>query len=442
MKKKHQILTICFILITFAANAQLNLGKILENSKKKAENSIKNRIEKRIDNTVNKTLDKVEESAEDAVKGKDEKEGAEKAAKSKISKKDKSGSDKSSSESESNADGTDIEIAKSDNAPLLTWNKYDFVPGTDLIFEEDFKGEQNGEFPSRWDMTSGNIEIVKFGEENAVCFLKANANVPNAILPLLDTRKEDYLPDEFTVEFDCYFYDVRTENSTYYLFLYDVKNQRSIMSASKPIRVTYNRIEQNSIGNEYPGQKVSSPKAGWRHVAISFNKRALKGYLDDTRLLNVPNCEFNPTGIMFTAHNVAGTVKPLIKNIRIAKGAVPLYEKFLVNGKFITNGIKFDVNKATIKIESMGVINYVVKMMTEHPELKFSVEGHTDSDGEDLFNKKLSEARANAVVEIMTKLGISADRLSSKGHGESKPLSLTETPEGKAQNRRVEFVKF
>jgi len=121
---------------------------------------------------------------------------------------------------------------------------------------------------------------------------------------------------------------------------------------------------------------------------------------------------------------------------------VPLYDKFLTDGKFVTTGIKFDVAKATIKPESMGTINYVVKMMQDHPELKFSVEGHTDSDGDDATNQKLSEARAKAVMETMIKAGISADRLTSKGHGESKPMSGNDTPEGKAQNRRVEFVKI
>jgi outer membrane protein OmpA-like peptidoglycan-associated protein len=90
----------------------------------------------------------------------------------------------------------------------------------------------------------------------------------------------------------------------------------------------------------------------------------------------------------------------------------------------------------------MGTINYVVKMMTEHPELNFSVEGHTDSDGEDAANQKLSEARAQSVLNEMTKLGIAASRLTSKGHGETKPMAGNDTPEGKAQNRRVEFVKF
>jgi outer membrane protein OmpA-like peptidoglycan-associated protein len=158
-------------------------------------------------------------------------------------------------------------------------------------------------------------------------------------------------------------------------------------------------------------------------------------------VLNIPNLSYNPTGFSIGKQSVDGKNPGYTKNFRIAKGAVPLYDKLLTDGKFVTTGIKFDVNKATIKPESMGTINYVVKMMQEHPELKFSVEGHTDSDGDDATNLKLSEARAKAVMDKLVELGISKERLTSKGIGESKPMVANDTPENKAQNRRVEFVK-
>ena len=90
----------------------------------------------------------------------------------------------------------------------------------------------------------------------------------------------------------------------------------------------------------------------------------------------------------------------------------------------------------------MGTINYVFKMLSDNPSLNFSVEGHTDSDGENILNQKLSEARANSVMSQLVSMGIAKTRLKSKGLGESKPLSMNDTPEGKANNRRVEFVKF
>lgn len=132
----------------------------------------------------------------------------------------------------------------------------------------------------------------------------------------------------------------------------------------------------------------------------------------------------------------------MIKNIRIAEGAVQLYDRFLTDGKIVANGIKFDSGKATLKPESMGVINEIVKLMKQHPEIKFSVEGHTDSDGETQFNQNLSEQRAHTVMNELIEQGIDGERMVSKGFGEDVAIADNSTPEGKANNRRVEFVKM
>lgn len=423
------------VLLSFSMSSQ---GQILEKLAKKAEKKVERETEKRAEKRINKGIDNVFDKTEEELDSLAEGKSPEKEKSETKSKKDSKDTPNETVESAP----TNTEPQINSQQPTLVWNKYDFVPGTEIIFEDDFLGEKNGEFPSRWDMTKGNIEIANWNGGNVVWFKKTNANAPDAMLPLLKNKTEDYLPEEFTVEMDVYFHKDYSLNKDYYIFLYDSKNQTKIMSFSKPIRINYNQITYDLIGDTYTGQDKLKPVEGWRHVAISFNKRALKGYLDDMRLLNIPNLEFNPTGIMLSAHNVSGNGKPFIKNIRIAKGAVPLYDKFLTDGKFITTGIKFDVAKATIKPESMGTINYVVKMMQDHPELKFSVEGHTDTDGDDASNQKLSEARAKAVMDTMIKLGINATRLTSKGHGETKPMTGNDSPEGKAQNRRVEFVKM
>ena len=90
----------------------------------------------------------------------------------------------------------------------------------------------------------------------------------------------------------------------------------------------------------------------------------------------------------------------------------------------------------------MGTINEIVKLMNKHSDLNFRIEGHTDSDGEESFNQRLSEDRAAAVKSMLTKLGVASSRLESKGWGESTPVSNNNTPEGKANNRRVEFIKI
>ena len=164
--------------------------------------------------------------------------------------------------------------------------------------------------------------------------------------------------------------------------------------------------------------------------------------MDETRLLNIPRIDFDPKGLTFYTYHARNDNLFYLKNIRIAKGGVKYYDRIMQDGKIIVNGIRFDVNKSTIKPESMGAINEIYNLMKENPDLKFSVEGHTDSQGDDAFNMKLSQERAEAVMNTLVKMGISADRLTAKGWGESKPISNNASPEDMANNRRVEFVKI
>ena len=100
--------------------------------------------------------------------------------------------------------------------------------------------------------------------------------------------------------------------------------------------------------------------------------------------------------------------------------------------------ILFDTNKATFQARTMPVLESITAILVKYPNANFSIEGHTDSDGKDAANLKLSENRAAAVVSYLVGKGISSSRLSSKGFGEAKPIDSNATKEGKANNRRVE----
>ena len=326
---------------------------------------------------------------------------------------------------------------------ILKWNKYDFVPGEKIIFEDNQEGEENGEFPSRWDLAGGgSIENASFGDQNVIYFKEAES----CIIPFFKEPAKDNLPDLFTVEFDCWFEP--DEYCQYYVDFRDHKNQSESKIDIDPLIINANHAGINDVGESfYPGyeEKGEITSGYWRHVAISFNTRALKVYLDDARVVNIPNLGINPEGLTICCDkmNSAGAtgINRFVKNIRIAEGAVKLYDKLMQDGKIVANGIRFDVNKATIKPESMGVINSIYGLLHDHPELKLSVEGHTDSDGDEAMNQTLSEKRAQAVVDQLISLGIDGSRLTSKGWGETKPVAVNSTSEGKAANRRVEFVK-
>ena len=326
------------------------------------------------------------------------------------------------------------------SGPEKKWAKYDFVPGTVILFDDNLKDEENGEFPSRWDLVNGRVEVVEFDGNNAICFFSADSK----IIPYIKNRDKDYLPESFTIEFDAWF--EKNEYTGYPILFWDIKNQKNL--DLEPLIITANSVSLQDFKDLYPGKDYewNTKNSFWRHVAIAFNRRSLKVYLDDTRIINVPNMEINPTGFTigcdgFGTAGVKG-INRIITNIKIAEGGPKLYDKFLTDGKIVATGIKFETNKATLKPESMGVINKIYKIMKDHPDLKFSVEGHTDNVGDEDFNMKLSLARAETVRDKLVSMGIASDRFTVKGFGETMPAATNDTPEGRANNRRVEFIKM
>lgn len=336
------------------------------------------------------------------------------------------------------SDGGSDDAEPQPTKPTVQWSKFDFVPGDEVIFEDGpAADEENGEFPSRWDLVEGNIEIASFDNENIIFFLSEGS-----IVPYMENSKDDYLPEVFTLECDMYF--TPGESGRFWINFHDDKNQRY---AGDNLEIYVNGMECGTSEKWYPGTEDNNwaynKVGGWKHISVAFTKGKLKAYMDDTRLINIPRYEGNPTGITIAAERFSDSeYQPLLKNVRIAKGGVKYYDRVLSDGKIIVNGIRFDVNKASIKPESNGAINEIFELMKKQPDLNFSVEGHTDSDGNDALNQTLSENRAKAVMERLMDMGIAANRLKSTGWGESKPIDENTTAEGKANNRRVEFVKF
>lgn len=427
--KLSVIFSVVFALIMFLyaeADSQVKVDV-----KGKVNNEADNRANNATDRAIDAGFDKIEDGVKGIFRKKDKKKD--------VKKESESDADESSASPE-NETGSEL---SSVSQTSLKWNKFDFVPGEKIIFEDTQEGEQNGEFPSRWDLAGGgSAENASFGEHNVIYFKEAST----CIVPFLKEPAKDNLPDLFTIEFDCWFEP--EEYCQYLVDFWDHKNQSESIIEIDALVINANHVEINRVGEGYyPGEEEMGEitKGFWRHVAISFNTRALKAYLDDARVVNIPNLGINPEGLTICcdAMNTVGAEgkNRFIKNIRIAEGAVKLYDKLMSDGKIIANGIRFDVNKATIKPESMGVINSIYQLLKDHPELSLSVEGHTDGDGDNASNQALSEERARSVVVELTKMGISESRLSSKGWGETKPVGLNSTAEGKAANRRVEFVK-
>lgn len=112
------------------------------------------------------------------------------------------------------------------------------------------------------------------------------------------------------------------------------------------------------------------------------------------------------------------------------------------DGRVRLYGILFDLDKATLKPESVKQLQDVIVLLKQSPGLKLEVQGHTDDQGADGYNLKLSMQRAQTVVAYLGLFGIDSKRLVAKGYGESRPVASNGSADGRAKNRRVELVKL
>lgn len=308
--------------------------------------------------------------------------------------------------------------------------------GAVVLFQDDFKSETIGEFPSQWNLERGQAETAMHDGGKVMAFMNTNTTVSPRI------ENESGLPESFTLEFE-YLVNHFTQHD-YQLQFIDGNGRQSVT-----LRINgrdYNLSARGkAISKNNTPETSASFSPGWKQFALSFDQGVLRVFCGQTRILNVPRLEAEMKSIRLIGGRPANA-KPdsnaFIRNVVITEGGGPIFKQIMEEGKFVTNEIQFDVNKAVIKPESASVIQQVFGMLQSHPELKFSVEGHTDSDGDAELNQRLSQDRAASVVRRLVEMGVAAERLTAKGWGASKPVAENDTAEGKAQNRRVEFVKM
>jgi len=416
--KKNTFLTgaafLSFLFLFSFGNSQAQIWK-------KIKTEVKNRAENKIVNAAGNVTDRTIDNTADAVKG-DNKKTNEAAA---------------SGAPATTKDVAVVENVKT-NSGTESYKNYDFVPGDKIIFQPDLSTEADAELPARFSVNVGNAEINSFEGEK---ILHLNADCNATVSPLMNS--DNYLPEQYTLEFDMMY---ENKDGNFFKYVSDFA-----VNFRKPDDKNYNSYPlYKFIINGVSGARFGDGNAGpitlpetitgntWHHIAIYIRKNIGKVYIDQYRVAATNTLPVGAGKVDIKADRYG--IK--IKNFRLAAGGDDKYKKIVTDGKFVTHGILFDVNKSSIKPESMGTINEIVKIMKDHPDLKFEIDGHTDSDGKADANLKLSEERAEAVKAKLTEMGIEDSRLTTKGFGASKPIDKNDSAEGKANNRRVEFVKI
>ncbi len=323
-------------------------------------------------------------------------------------------------------------VCSQDINALKAYNNYDFIPGENILFEDNLSEAIIGEFPPRWKLIERQGVVNTEQGANYFVFTESNVGSMGKIKPRIKTAS--YLNDAFTVEFDFYLPEEEVIALGFELSE-EESNFISIEAGEQIIKTNY-----FPEGIELKGQssEIADFSATWLHAAFAYRNGQIKCYINQSRVLVIPNCEFKPVALF-----MMGSANVRMRNFKLADGGgMNMLDKILTDGKFTSHAINFDVNKATIRGESMGFLNELTKWLKTNNTVKLEIGGHTDSDGGDAANLALSQQRAEAVKNMLMQGGIPSERLIAKGYGESQPIASNSTPEGKSENRRVEFKKL
>ena len=417
--KRLVLMLVAMVAFAVTADAQGFLKRLKDRAVNAAENAVSNKVDSKVSEETNKAMD-------DVLDGK-------------------------SSDQSSNSKNADAE-----EADPTTATSSDFKRGSVILFQDDVTAEQVGEFPSKWDMFSGTTEV------KTIAGVKAINPTDNAQIQPLIKEQGAYLPEEFTIEYDFYYWPSKDDVglNDIKLILAVTKDRSEFPGEGHDTGDLTAFVLRHGVCNteehvymfngNHDGSFEYSFKKGWNHVALSFNKRALKVYFNDKRVVNLPRVN-QPTWMCFQVPFDYINLT-FIRNVVVAKGAVALYDRnaqdvsavekaIAETGKFVTNNILFETGKATLKSESMAEIQKVADYMKKNPRARFEVQGHTDNQGSDKVNDPLSQQRAEAVVKALADLGVDDFNLKAVGKGSHEPVADNKTDAGRAKNRRVEFIK-
>lgn len=417
------------LLISFFSYAQV-LPKLKERIKQKVEARTNEKVDKTVDSAFNKTERKVDNTVKGKPGAKNKNDGA-------------------------SGDSTKKDDATSSVTPtsIKAYSKYDFVPGEKIIVYEDFANDAIGDFPDKWNTnSSGEVVTIEGKPGHWFMLTKHGVFIPEFI---------DSLPDNFTFEFDL-LCDELVGSWGLNTNIAELENRdRPEDWGTANNRFTFNILpggdgrgscsyerRKNSVGEAATSSQINhfSDKTRIVHVALWRQKERMRLYLNEEKVFDLPKAvlmEAKFNSVVYSVQLSDGKSHFLMTNLRLAVGAPDTRNKILTQNKWVTHGILFDVNSANIKPESYGTLKEMANVLKENPDLKVMIVGHTDADGKDADNLDLSKRRAASVKTALAKeFGIGESRMETDGKGEGEPIDKNDNPAGKANNRRVEFIKL
>ncbi len=310
--------------------------------------------------------------------------------------------------------------------PQFSTVRIDFVPGERTVFYDDFSDMAQDEPPPHWKVRGNPVELRVAGPIREL-YAKAQMNM---------TSPSFAGPKDFTFELEW-----TGQGQTDWTFKdKDDHDLIDVMVRGEPDGKTANASVgapgQGKLGDGGIETDLTQPV----HFALWSQRGRVRIYLNGQRLVDVNQVDIAPVDHIYAS--IGGYRPNGIRKVRVAESAPDFSTMINSSGRYITHGILFDNDSARLKPESAAVLKLVAQGLEKNPALKLEIDGFTDAVGDAGHNLDLSRRRGEAVKTVLiSQFGVDAGRLTSSGFGADKPVASNDTPDGRAQNRRVEFVK-
>jgi outer membrane protein OmpA-like peptidoglycan-associated protein len=308
--------------------------------------------------------------------------------------------------------------------PDLKSTKIEFVPGERTVWFEDFSDMAPDDPPPHWKVRDGTVQL-RMGGGTRELYSETGVNL---------TSESFVMPPNFTFEIDW------TGGGQMTWHFLDKENHEVMIAMVRGEPDGNQASTSLNVGEELGSGQTSVNTNVPVHFAIWAQQGRVRAYINGARLVDANQVKFGPIDHILL--NFAGYRPNGLRQVRIAESAPDFSAVLNSTGKYVTHGILFDTDSARLKPESGAVLRQVVAALTRNPNLKLEIDGYTDTTGNPDHNLDLSKRRAQAVQSVLvSQFGIDAERLSSNGYGGDNPIASNDTPDGRANNRRVEFSR-
>ncbi len=315
--------------------------------------------------------------------------------------------------------------------PELTAVKSTFVPGDKTIFYDDFTDMTADSALPHFKIRGSAPELREGGGIRQLTITQRGSIFPNLTA----------LPKNFTYEAELKF-DGPGRAITTLILSSKNKEYFHLMTQATPSimdQVASMRAPYQELGRKRAATDRNEPMK----VALWVQNGRIRAFVNGEKQLDFNQVDLPAIDKVEMAHDFYGANTSIgYRMVRFAESAPDFSETIFSSGRYVTHGILFDTGSDCLKPESAPVIQAVARGMETNPNLKLLIEGHTDSVGAAAKNLDLSKRRAEAVKTVLSgQFKIDASRLTTAGLGSTKPIDSNDTPQGRSQNRRVEFVK-